>query len=293
MTHRLVPLAADRTTIECTWAFAPEALASAGLRPGVRGRLLGHHQPAGLGGVRVRAARAVAPSTPAGPAGARRGRGLPVRHHGRPRLPGRAGLGRGPAAAVAGCGLTGAEETWRQAAFTRGPDWCIPQAKGSARGAATTSPSPPWPASPPRWATCPARRCSSSTSPPSAGSPRSTRAWSGCRSATPTGASRSSASRATSSAARSRARPRRSPTFCSTTYGVTFPMFEKIEVNGDGRHPLYQELTAVADAEGEAGDIQWNFEKFLVAPDGKPVAPVPPDDRPGGRRGRRGDRGRA
>ena len=56
--------------------------------------------------------------------------------------------------------------------------------------------------------------------------------------------------------------------FCSTSYGVTFPMFEKIEVNGPGRHPLYTELTAVPDAAGEAGDIQWNFEKFLVAPDG-------------------------
>jgi len=56
--------------------------------------------------------------------------------------------------------------------------------------------------------------------------------------------------------------------FCSTSYGVTFPMFEKIEVNGPGRHPLYTELTAVPDASGEAGDIQWNFEKFLVAPDG-------------------------
>ena len=57
-------------------------------------------------------------------------------------------------------------------------------------------------------------------------------------------------------------------TFCSTTYGVTFPMMEKIEVNGDGRHPIYQELTAVADAEGHSGDIRWNFEKFLIAPDG-------------------------
>jgi glutathione peroxidase len=56
--------------------------------------------------------------------------------------------------------------------------------------------------------------------------------------------------------------------FCVTTYGVTFPMFEKIEVNGPGRHPVYTELTATADADGEAGDIQWNFEKFLVAPDG-------------------------
>jgi glutathione peroxidase len=56
--------------------------------------------------------------------------------------------------------------------------------------------------------------------------------------------------------------------FCSATYGVTFPMFEKIEVNGPGRHPIYSELTVVPDAEGEAGDIQWNFEKFLVGPDG-------------------------
>ena len=56
--------------------------------------------------------------------------------------------------------------------------------------------------------------------------------------------------------------------FCSTTYGVTFPMFEKIEVNGDGRHPIYDELTAVPDADGAAGDVQWNFEKFLVGPDG-------------------------
>ena len=60
--------------------------------------------------------------------------------------------------------------------------------------------------------------------------------------------------------------------FCSTTYGVTFPMFAKIEVNGPGRHPVYTELTALADAEGEAGDVQWNFEKFLVGPDGKAVA---------------------
>jgi glutathione peroxidase len=57
-------------------------------------------------------------------------------------------------------------------------------------------------------------------------------------------------------------------TFCSTTYGVTFPMYEKIDVNGQGRHPLYGELTQVPDAAGEAGDIQWNFEKFLVSPDG-------------------------
>ena len=60
-------------------------------------------------------------------------------------------------------------------------------------------------------------------------------------------------------------------TFCSTTYGVTFPMFEKIDVNGDGRHLLYQQLTEKTDAEGKAGDIQWNFEKFLVSPQGEIV----------------------
>ena len=57
-------------------------------------------------------------------------------------------------------------------------------------------------------------------------------------------------------------------TFCSTTYGVTFPMFEKVDVNGPDRHPIYDELTAVADAEGHDGDIRWNFEKFLVDPSG-------------------------
>jgi glutathione peroxidase len=57
--------------------------------------------------------------------------------------------------------------------------------------------------------------------------------------------------------------------FCSTSYGVTFPLFEKIAVNGAERHPLYGELTKVADGEGKAGDIQWNFEKFLVSPQGE------------------------
>jgi glutathione peroxidase len=57
-------------------------------------------------------------------------------------------------------------------------------------------------------------------------------------------------------------------TFCSTTYGVTFPLAEKVEVNGEGRHPLYEDLTAVPDADGKDGDIAWNFEKFLVAPGG-------------------------
>ena len=58
-------------------------------------------------------------------------------------------------------------------------------------------------------------------------------------------------------------------TFCSTSYGVTFPMSEKIDVNGDTRHELYNQLTPKADAEGHTGDIRWNFEKFLVGRDGE------------------------
>ncbi len=60
--------------------------------------------------------------------------------------------------------------------------------------------------------------------------------------------------------------------FCSTTYGVTFPMTSKVEVNGEDRHPVYAELTQVARSDGEAGDVGWNFEKFVLAPDGTPVA---------------------
>jgi glutathione peroxidase len=70
-------------------------------------------------------------------------------------------------------------------------------------------------------------------------------------------------------------------TFCSTTYGVTFPLFEKIDVNGEDQNPIYAELTSTADAEGYRGDIRWNFEKFLVSPDGsvQRFAPqVTPDD---------------
>ncbi|MFK4226486.1 glutathione peroxidase [Streptomyces sp. NPDC019890] len=68
--------------------------------------------------------------------------------------------------------------------------------------------------------------------------------------------------------------------FCSATYGVTFPMLEKTDVNGDGRHPLYTELTKVADADGEAGDVQWNFEKFLIGKDGHVVARIRPRTEP-------------
>jgi glutathione peroxidase len=59
--------------------------------------------------------------------------------------------------------------------------------------------------------------------------------------------------------------------FCSTNYGVTFPLLAKTDVNGDDRHPLYAELTKTSDDSGEAGDIQWNFEKFLLAPGGQVV----------------------
>jgi glutathione peroxidase len=56
--------------------------------------------------------------------------------------------------------------------------------------------------------------------------------------------------------------------FCSVNYGVTFPLFGKTKVNGNSAHPLYVELTKVPDAEGQAGKVKWNFEKFLVSPDG-------------------------
>src|ERR1700741_39299 len=60
-------------------------------------------------------------------------------------------------------------------------------------------------------------------------------------------------------------------TFCSTTYGVTFPLLAKTDVNGPDRHPLYTELPKTPAAAGQAGDVQWNFEKFLVAPGGEVV----------------------
>ena len=72
--------------------------------------------------------------------------------------------------------------------------------------------------------------------------------------------------------------------FCSLTYGVTFPMTEKVDVNGDGRHPVYAALVTASDEDGESGDVQWNFEKFLIAGDGTVVsrfrpAVTPDDDR--------------
>ncbi|MGJ0120283.1 glutathione peroxidase [Williamsia sp. MIQD14] len=69
-------------------------------------------------------------------------------------------------------------------------------------------------------------------------------------------------------------------TFCSTTYGVTFPLMEKVDVNGDNRHPLYAELTQASDDSGEAGDVQWNFEKFLIDADGTVVKRFRPRTEP-------------
>ncbi|MDP9866822.1 MULTISPECIES: glutathione peroxidase [Streptosporangium] len=69
--------------------------------------------------------------------------------------------------------------------------------------------------------------------------------------------------------------------FCSTTYGVDFPLLAKTDVNGDGRHPLYAALTQAADADGQAGDVQWNFEKFLVSREGEVLARFRPAVEPG------------
>jgi glutathione peroxidase len=68
--------------------------------------------------------------------------------------------------------------------------------------------------------------------------------------------------------------------FCSTTYGVTFPMMEKIEVNGPGRHAIYQALTPIKDGSGHTGDIRWNFEKFVVSADGKQITRFEPRTTP-------------
>jgi len=57
--------------------------------------------------------------------------------------------------------------------------------------------------------------------------------------------------------------------YCSTTWGVTFPMTEKSKLNGKSAHPLYKELTKTEDAEGNAGNVKWNFEKFLILSNGE------------------------
>jgi glutathione peroxidase len=68
--------------------------------------------------------------------------------------------------------------------------------------------------------------------------------------------------------------------FCSATYGVTFPMTDKVDVNGPDAHPVFQQLTEAPDAAGEAGPVQWNFEKWLVAPDGTVAARFRPKVQP-------------
>jgi glutathione peroxidase len=68
--------------------------------------------------------------------------------------------------------------------------------------------------------------------------------------------------------------------FCSTTYGVSFPMTAKLDVNGPERHPLYDPLSATPDAAGDAGDVQWNFEKFIVSAEGTPVGRFRPTVEP-------------
>jgi glutathione peroxidase len=68
--------------------------------------------------------------------------------------------------------------------------------------------------------------------------------------------------------------------FCSATYGVTFPMLEKVDVNGEARAPLFSELTQARDVDGKAGDVQWNFEKWLLSPSGDVVARFRPQVQP-------------
>lgn len=65
-------------------------------------------------------------------------------------------------------------------------------------------------------------------------------------------------------------------TFCESSFGVSFPLMAKIEVNGESRHPLYEQLTQAPDLDGKLGDVRWNFEKFLVAPGGEVVARFSP-----------------
>ena len=68
--------------------------------------------------------------------------------------------------------------------------------------------------------------------------------------------------------------------FCSATYGVTFPMTEKVDVNGEGAHPLFQQLTETPDADGKSGDVSWNFEKWVISGHGEVVARFAPGTEP-------------
>ena len=143
---------------------------------------------------------------------------------------------------------------------------------------------------PPTSTTTRARPSCSSTSPPSAASPRSTRARAAPREVRRTAASPSLGVPCNQFGGQEPGTRRRDPEFCSTTYGVTFPLTEKIDVNGDGRHALYQQLADTADAEGHTGDIRWNFEKFLIAPGRRDRRPLQSRWSSPRRRGRRGHR---
>lgn len=68
--------------------------------------------------------------------------------------------------------------------------------------------------------------------------------------------------------------------FCAATFGADFPVMGKIEVNGPGSHPLYRHLTAILDDDGRGGDVEWNFEKFLIAPGGQVLRRLRPHVRP-------------
>jgi glutathione peroxidase len=74
--------------------------------------------------------------------------------------------------------------------------------------------------------------------------------------------------------------PEQIAAFCAGEYDVSFPLTAKLDVNGPNRHPLYQELTSTPDAEGQSGDVQWNFEKFLVSPGGRVVGRFRPVTEP-------------
>ena len=69
-------------------------------------------------------------------------------------------------------------------------------------------------------------------------------------------------------------------TFCATNYGITFPIMEKTDVNGDNRNPVYKALAPIADATGHTGDIRWNFEKFVISADGTKVTRFAPKTKP-------------
>ena len=112
----------------------------------------------------------------------------------------------------------------------------------------------------------PGRSCLRSTSRRAAGSRRSTPACRRCRTATQIEPLSWSAFRATSSCTRTAEQIQE---FCSLNYGVTFPLYAKLDVKGPNQHPLYSILSESADDAGKAGNVKWNFEKFLVGRDGR------------------------